>query len=77
MKAASGPGADYEEMKEEILENLEELEDVGSLIEDFKSNFEACKKNKEQLDVKSAKVPTIEGLQKTLELLVANKNTMT
>lgn len=63
-EGSSAPGADYNEMKEEINEQLEEIDEIEQDIEQMKESFDTSDQNKKHLISSINKAKSTDDLQK-------------
>jgi len=76
MKESSGPKGDFHEKKEEIIENIDEINEVEKVIEKFEDTFEILKRNKKAIENNVKKTNNLgsEGLEKLKDQLQTFKN---
>lgn len=74
MSASAGPSDDFSEKKDELADQLEELEDIAGMVEKFDETFSSLKDESDKILKLKAKSGDIHQLQKLLEQMQDNKN---
>jgi len=74
MSASAGPGDDFSEKKDELTEQLEELEEIAVVVEKFEENFGSLKDDKDKMKKQKGKSTDTHQLQKMREQMLDNKN---